>query len=414
MNNTHKKTHSIILVVNFHNIMSSKSSEGGGGDVEDGTSVFDQKNKLQVHVQLQSEEGDDLAEQFEQQVGLEDQEIASTHSNVDETSCHEEEEGEDSPGNDDVRVGGMHVTDQVLLDEIVDKIKQKSLKKIVCMCGAGISVSAGIPDFRSPNGLYSSLAEYNLPYPEAVFEIDFFRSNPRPFYRLSKELYPGIRYKPTRTHYFIKLLHDKGLLQRVYTQNIDSLEKEAGLPSEAVIAAHGNFDTAHCIECREEHDVHYVREAILGYGADNAGQDMLPCKCIKTEGCNGLVKPGIVFFGESLPERFWSSISEDFRNADLLIVMGSSLVVHPFASLIDKVSSDSYRLLINREIVGETHPELRKMGHTKGFWFKNDEEMKGLSKQKKRDVACLGDCDEVINRLCLKLDWLEDLQALSV
>ena len=390
--------------------MSSKSSEDGG-DGEDGTSALHQQNKLQV--QLQSEEGDELAERFERQVGFEENEILSTYSDIVETTCREEEEGEDSLRNGDVRGGGMQVTDEVLLDEIVQKITEKRVKKIICMCGAGISVSAGIPDFRSPNGLYSNLAEYNLPYPEAVFEIDFFRSNPHPFYRLSKELYPGIRYKPTKTHYFIKMLHDKGLLQRVYTQNIDSLEKEAGLPTEAVIAAHGNFDTAHCIECGEDHDVQYVKETILGY-TDDAGQKMLPCHCTKTEGCKGLVKPGIVFFGESLPERFWSSIAEDFRNADLLIVMGSSLVVHPFASLIDKVGSDSYRLLINREIVGETHPELRKMGHTKGFWFKNDEEMKGFSKQKKRDVACLGDCDEVIQRLCLKLDWLEELDALSV
>jgi NAD-dependent SIR2 family protein deacetylase len=91
-------------------------------------------------------------------------------------------------------------------------------------CFAGISVSAGIPDFRSPGtGLYDNLAKYNLPEPTAVFDINYFRENPAPFYQLAKELFPG-QYKPTPTHLFIRLLHDKGLLRRCFTQNIDSLE----------------------------------------------------------------------------------------------------------------------------------------------------------------------------------------------
>lgn len=214
------------------------------------------------------------------------------------------------------------------IDGIADYIRHGKVKNIICMCGAGISVSAGIPDFRSPGtGLYSRLESYNLPHPQAVFEIDFFTKSPEPFYMLAKELYPG-SYKPTTTHYFMKLLHDKGLLKRCYTQNIDSLESLAGLPKETVIAAHGNFDRAHCIKCRLDHDVEYVKLAI---------EKQKPCRCLKTKGCHGLVKPGIVFFGESLPERFWKSIPSDFEAADLLIVMGSSLVVQPFASLIGEL-----------------------------------------------------------------------------
>lgn len=89
------------------------------------------------------------------------------------------------------------------------------------MAGAGISTSAGIPDFRSPvTGLYASLAKYDLPYPEALFDIGFFRENPQPFYTLYKELYPdGSRYKPTLTHCFFRLLEKKGKLLRVFTQN---------------------------------------------------------------------------------------------------------------------------------------------------------------------------------------------------
>lgn len=79
-------------------------------------------------------------------------------------------------------------------------------------------VAAGIPDFRSPgSGLYDNLQKYNLPYPQAIFELNFFRENPKPFFVLAKELYPGT-FKPTPGHYFIRLLQDKGLLLRHYTQ----------------------------------------------------------------------------------------------------------------------------------------------------------------------------------------------------
>ena len=206
-------------------------------------------------------------------------------------------------------------------------ISEGKATRIIVMCGAGISVSAGIPDFRSPKtGLYNRLAEYKLPHPQAVFEIDFFKRNPHPFYCLAKELFPG-NYAPTPTHHFIRLLHDKGLLVRCYTQNIDSLENQAGLPRDAVIAAHGNFDTARCIACAAPHEVAVVKRAV---------DASTPCYCSHTEGCRGLVKPDIVFFGESLPERFWRHIPEDFGAADLLLVMGTSLVVQPFASLIGR------------------------------------------------------------------------------
>jgi NAD-dependent histone deacetylase SIR2 len=107
--------------------------------------------------------------------------------------------------------------------------------------GAGISTSAGIPDFRSPEtGLYANLSRLNLPYAEAVFDISYFRNNPEPFYTLAQELYPG-KYRPTITHSFINLLHKKGLLLKLFTQNIDCLEREAGVPAEMIIEAHGSF-----------------------------------------------------------------------------------------------------------------------------------------------------------------------------
>ncbi|CAH2276262.1 NAD-dependent deacetylase sirtuin-3, mitochondrial isoform X3 [Pelobates cultripes] len=113
------------------------------------------------------------------------------------------------------------------MSDIADLILKNRCRKIIVITGAGISTPSGIPDFRTPgSGLYDNLKKYNIPYPEAIFEIDYFSYNPRPFFALAKELYPG-KYKPNIVHYFVKLLYDKGLLLRCYTQNIDGLERHA-------------------------------------------------------------------------------------------------------------------------------------------------------------------------------------------
>lgn len=91
-------------------------------------------------------------------------------------------------------------------------------------CLTPICVSI-LPPTRTPGtGLYANLAKYNIPYPEAIFNIEYFSNDPRPFFSLAKELYPG-SHRPNYIHYFIHMLHHKGLLLRMYTQNIDGLEK---------------------------------------------------------------------------------------------------------------------------------------------------------------------------------------------
>ncbi|KAJ1523502.1 hypothetical protein ONE63_001354 [Megalurothrips usitatus] len=283
------------------------------------------------------------------------------------------------------------VLEEVSLDGIVKHIKDGKVKKIVTMAGAGISTSAGIPDFRSPeSGLYHNLEKYNLPHPQAVFEIDFFQENPKPFFLLAKELYPG-SFKPTPCHYFIRLLNEKGMLLRHYTQNIDTLERVAGIPGEALIEAHGTFYTSHCLECRAEYELEWVKERIFS--------DKIPI----CEKCPGVVKPDIVFFGENLPDRFYSCMTEDFDQADLLIVLGSSLVVQPFASLVNKVRDNCPRLLINREKAGEGDRLMNFLGMGGGMDF---------SDKSTRDVAWLGDCDDGCQLLADKLGWGDELREL--
>ncbi|KAG0374002.1 NAD-dependent protein deacetylase sirtuin-2 [Mortierella sp. AD032] len=293
------------------------------------------------------------------------------------------------------------------IESVADFINNGSAKNIIVMSGAGISTAAGIKDFRSPGtGLYDDLERFNLPYPEAVFDISFFKDNPSPFYRLAKELLPG-RYRPTFTHYLLPLLAKKGLLLRSYTQNIDMLERLTGLDEELLIEAHGSFATSECIECNELCDNAIVRisgimsvnimsnrSILVGVVEHILKGDIPHCK-----NCKGLVKPTITFFGENLPDRFGIHAQVDFKKCDLLIVIGTSLQVQPFNQLITKVPTNCPRLLINREKAGEDM-------HL-GFDF--DDKWKYPIQ---RDALFLGNCDAGVRELAKLCGWEGELQAM--
>ncbi|XP_061682810.1 NAD-dependent protein deacetylase sirtuin-2-like isoform X7 [Syngnathoides biaculeatus] len=286
------------------------------------------------------------------------------------------------------------VLDDLTLEGVAQYILSGKCKNIICMAGAGISTSAGIPDFRSPNtGLYANLQKYNLPYPEAIFQIDYFKKNPEPFFALAKELYPG-QFKPTVCHYFMKLLKDKELLKRCYTQNIDTLERVAGLESGDLIEAHGTFYTSHCVKftCHKEYNLDWMKEKIFS--------DDIP----RCEKCKSLVKPDIVFFGESLPVRFFTSMKMDFPRCDLLIILGTSLQVQPFASLVGRVSKSCPRLLINMEKTGQADPMLGLLGFGGGMDFDSDKAY--------RDVAHISTCDDGCMALAELLGWKVELEEL--
>eukprot|EP01105_Mastigella_eilhardi_P002660 TRINITY_DN1338_c0_g1_i2.p1 TRINITY_DN1338_c0_g1~~TRINITY_DN1338_c0_g1_i2.p1 ORF type:complete len:330 (+),score=56.52 TRINITY_DN1338_c0_g1_i2:736-1725(+) len=279
---------------------------------------------------------------------------------------------------------------------VAQVIRNGTCKNIIVMSGAGISVSAGIPDFRSPGtGLYYNLQKFNLPEPTAIFNVEYFKTNPKPFMVLAKEMFPG-NYKATKAHYFIRLLNEKGVLLRDFTQNIDTLELVAEIPEEKCVFAHGSFASAHCVACKAAYTAEFVKEHIFA--------DEVPV-CTS---CNGLVKPDIVFFGENLPLRFFEQLEKDFPQCDLLIIMGTSLSVQPFCKLVDMVRNSVPRLLINREKVGSPDPIMVLLYGVDCTGLLLD------TPNNVRDVFMQGDCDSGCQILADLLGWGEDLRALCV
>ncbi|SCU77945.1 LAFA_0A04104g1_1 [Lachancea sp. 'fantastica'] len=267
------------------------------------------------------------------------------------------------------------------IEELAKSINANPKVKVIFLVGAGISTACGIPDFRSPGtGLYDNLAKLNLPFAEAVFDIDFFRQNPQPFYTLAKELYPG-NYEPSNFHHLMRLFQDKGRLHRIYTQNIDTLERSAGIQAEYLVEAHGSFADNHCIDCGLDYPHEYFKEAIAHCSGKFA-------RCSK---CEGLIKPKIVFFGENLPLHFFSTWDDDVETIDedyIVIVAGTSLAVYPFASLPTEVPNSVRRVLFNLEKVGDFKVNPRKS-----------------------DLVFNGSTELAAKELAKQLGWQDDFQA---
>ncbi|CAB4384693.1 SIR2-domain-containing protein [Rhizophagus irregularis] len=256
------------------------------------------------------------------------------------------------------------------LEDVIELLRVS--KNIMVLTGAGVSVSCGIPDFRSENGIYSRLSEFDLDDPQDMFDINYFRDCPEVFYSFAKEIYPS-NFTPSPSHYFVKLLEEKGKLLRNYTQNIDTLEQVAGI--ENVLQCHGSFATASCIVCGYKVDGNEIKDDILNQRVpycpkctnDDEGDDIGESASI--------MKPDIVFFGEKLPPEFDRSFPRDREKVDLLIVMGSSLKVAPVSEIMGQIPHRVPQIVINRTPI----------------------------KHMQFDVQLLGDCDIIIPELCRML-----------
>jgi len=200
-----------------------------------------------------------------------------------------------------------------LVDKVADLILQKD--KVVVFTGAGISTESGIPDFRSPGGIWSR-------YDPDDFTIQKFLSSVESRRKQWEMLTEGgllVDAEPNLAHYAIAELEELDKLDCVITQNVDNLHQKAGVSLEKVFEVHGNMRWVRCLSC----DKLFPVEDIL----QRLGKEDVP----DCEFCHGILKPDAIFFGEALPQQALNDAIYHSRNCELFIVIGSTLVVYPAA-----------------------------------------------------------------------------------
>lgn len=201
---------------------------------------------------------------------------------------------------------------------------------IVFFGGAGVSTESGIPDFRSQDGLYHQ--EYQYP-PETIISHSFYRRNPEEFFRFYKNKMIITDAKPNEAHLALARLEQQGKLRAVITQNIDGLHQMAG--SRNVLELHGSVHRNYCERCGK----FYGLEAVV------RSEGVPGCSC------GGTIKPDVVLYEEGLDQKTIERAVQYIRQADVLIIGGTSLVVYPAAGLIDYYKG-SKLVLINKSETG--------------------------------------------------------------
>lgn len=222
-----------------------------------------------------------------------------------------------------------------------DKLKQvaqwiNTSKKVIVFSGAGLSTESGIPDFRSPGGVWD---RYN---PEDFYFQNFLASvaSREKYWQMATEMYEPIKTaQPNQAHLAIAELEKLGKLDCVITQNIDGLHFKAGNSEEKVIQLHGTAIFVSCLSCKKRYDRDEIQERI------KEGQKAPNC-----DDCGGLLKPATISFGQSMPEKETEEAYHRSSLCDLFIVVGSSLVVQPAASMPLVAKRNKAKLvIINRD-----------------------------------------------------------------
>ena len=228
---------------------------------------------------------------------------------------------------------------------------------IVFFGGAGVSTESGIPDFRSVDGLYNQ--KYAWP-PETILSHTFFVRNTEEFYRFYHDKMLALDAKPNAAHKTLAELEAAGKVRAVVTQNIDGLHQMAG--SRTVYELHGSVHRNYCQRCGAFYDAEYMARA----------EGIPVC-----EKCGGVIKPDVVLYEEGLDQQVIEGAVHAIRNAQVLIVGGTSLVVYPAAGLVqyfrgDKVvlinkgatSMDGTADLLIQEPIGEVLGQIRVQGES--------------------------------------------------
>jgi len=224
------------------------------------------------------------------------------------------------------------------MKEQLEKIAQWIItsKRVIVFSGAGLSTESGIPDFRSPGGVWD---KYN---PEDFYFQNFLASEAsrEKYWQMATEMWEPIKKaQPNLAHLAIAELEKFGKLDCVITQNIDGLHFRAGNSEEKVIQLHGTAIFVSCLSCQKRYDRDEIQERIKN------GQRAPRC-----DDCDGLLKPATISFGQSMPERETQEAYHRSSLSDLFIVIGSSLVVQPAASMPLVAKRNGAKLvIINRD-----------------------------------------------------------------
>ena len=239
-----------------------------------------------------------------------------------------------------------------MVNEKIEKLREivRESNNIVFFGGAGVSTESGIPDFRSVDGLYNQ--QWSYP-PETILSHSFFTRDPEEYYRFHRAKLVVEGVKPNRAHLRLASLEREGKLRAVITQNIDGLHQAAG--SKKVLELHGSILRAYCSKCRRPYPADVI----------NYGTGVPHCSC------GGVIRPDIVLYEEGLDEDILSQSISYIRNADVLIVGGTSLNVYPAAGLINyyrgnklvlvnlsETPYDSYADLVIHEKIGEVFDQI--------------------------------------------------------
>ncbi|KAJ1569228.1 NAD-dependent protein deacetylase sirtuin-1 [Cladochytrium tenue] len=334
------------------------------------------------------------------------------------------------------------------------------VRRVLAFTGAGISTTCGVPAFRGPGGLYDTVAAAaatnggDFPTdPQDLFDLEYFRGNPQPFYTYAKALLPPPGCQPSATHMFLAQLARRGALLRNYTQNVDGLEAAAGLPTSRVVHCHGSLllDRPRCCVCGAAYPVPRLLEALQAAEVPRCTRSLRRRSVAARSGalaaaalsprrsarlatarapdadetavdpavfsgprpspsstssahasvhhaghagtCGGAVKPGITFFGEKVKGQLTSRIAADVAAADLALVMGTSLSTDPVRGMVGRLPQELPIVVVN-----QVWPEGAKSSRPSGDRLRDGPDAPGI-------IFLQGDCDKVVTDLCAALGW---------
>jgi NAD-dependent deacetylase len=209
-------------------------------------------------------------------------------------------------------------------------------EKILVFTGAGLSTESGIPDFRSPGGVWDK-------YDPSDFYFQKFISDEKArvkYWQMSSEFYQGMKNAvPNPAHLSIAELERTGKLLAIVTQNVDRLHHKAGNSPDKIIEIHGTTFSVSCLSCKKGYDRDEIEQRL------RSGIKVPYC-----DDCSGILKPDTISFGQAMPEEKMAQSLAHAHNCDLCIVLGSSLVVYPAASVpIQAVETGARLMIINRD-----------------------------------------------------------------